>query len=1635
MTALTKALNCLLLASLTCTLAAADYYWVGGGGDWSDLSHWSTTSGGDIQHNQIPSADDRVIFDANSFSNANEVVRLNLDIVFTGDLDFSQIDEAVRLTGDNHGIISVHGGMRLHPQLTLDFDGQFDFKGIGNDLDLEWFGQQPKRINFLGSGSYVLKTDLTVDSLIRIEFGSLRFDDVMISCKRFEVFGTTALQIDFGAADLLITGNRTREMNNYRWRESLHFEGEGITSIPGTARIRLPGKRSSIGIWRNQESIHLPTVALGSENSRNLMFADWVGDHTFSKLHALGNTRFEGFFGFDSLEVEGGNVYAFRANSTQKIGVITANTDCGRTAYLRSLDGGVPVTIEAQQSNQTLSHVLIQDIKVTGATYQALEAIDLGGNTGWNITQKSSETFYWIGRSGLWNDPNNWSFSSGGAPSGCLPTAADDVIFDENSFSAAGQIVTVNIPIAFCRSMDWRQVNQNCRLVDLPLANRTTIRIFGSLWFSNLLSNDFDGDIYFASPTSGNEILTAGIEINRNAYFTSAAGEWRLLDKFDVNDSLFFSAGTLHTDDHEVECFQFFSRTESPRNLHLGNSVFRVVRSTHHMYHHSRFEISALNMQVFPGQSKLIFENDCNPDFYRMGNLSFYYVEFRGAGGYYIRDAEVTIAHALFYHDAFFNGRITIDTMRLSPTKKYTFFHEAEIEIDSLEAKGTCDGTIYIGAEPKNAKGTFIKQSGEVHTSRVTLEGITGTGGAIFNALSSVDFGDNQGWNFTALGPRTLYWINGSGSWFDRQHWSLSSGGGGGECVPTVIDDVIFDNSSFNNAGEFINLGTSEAAIAHNMTWTDVPDFVGINDGTLNLSGSLTLEETINFYPWNLVMRSDSTNNEIFAADNEINWVQFMGAGAWTLTDDLKVTSRIFLQEGTFATDGYTLETGQLYLGSYPLDLPKRLEFSNSHIKLNALSYFREQLHVAGENFTFDPGSSLIEFIGSDAAITHYGNTDITLHNVLFSDPQGESRINQYDNGNILANKIQFNNSGYILNSNRIDSLLLAAGKEYTLESGATQYVQDYLLAIGNNCTPISIKSTNPGQQATLESDNARITADFVQMQDQHAQGSANFSAGANSSDISNNTGWTFEPTPDHIEVGFLGADRALCRGSSLELNAYNYSPGETYLWQDGSSDSTFAAATSGKYWSRVTFANNCVVTDTVIVLDPLDLQVDLGPDTTICEGDFLELDGSNALAETVYLWQDSSDEPTYQVSDSGQYHLTIAVQGCQYSDTVLVSVQPLPDLDVAGNSGVCLGDTVLLDATSPGGAYVWNDGSTAPQLAVTSDGNYWVEVTAAGCQKTDTIDIAFAERPDLTLGPDTALCKGEVLDLALSLDQVTYLWSNGETSSATSFTEAGQYWVEVSRAACRISDTIAISLKDLPTFSLGADQAICPGDSFSLMPDTLRGDLTWHDQSSSPRLIGQLPGTYFLQMEDNGCTFSDTILVSLRSNIDLVLGPDTTVCDNRPFFINAEHPDVLTYQWQNGVTEAIIDITEPGLYQLTANDGFCDFTEEVQIEFRSCKFFEAYLPNAFTPNGDGNNDDFRPYFDSEILIDDYTLQVFNRWGDLVFTSSQPEEAWFGDFNNEPLEAGAFVFRIYISYVDDDGPGTFSKSGSITLLR
>lgn len=337
-----------------------------------------------------------------------------------------------------------------------------------------------------------------------------------------------------------------------------------------------------------------------------------------------------------------------------------------------------------------------------------------------------------------------------------------------------------------------------------------------------------------------------------------------------------------------------------------------------------------------------------------------------------------------------------------------------------------------------------------------------------------------------------------------------------------------------------------------------------------------------------------------------------------------------------------------------------------------------------------------------------------------------------------------------------------------------------------------------------------------------------------------------------------LGNDTAICQGDELTLDV-NQNNG-TYLWQDNSTDSTFEVTEEGTYWVTVTF-NICNVTDTIHVDVFSPSILDLGNDTAICMGDQLTLDATQNNG--IYLWQDSSMNPTYNVTQSGDYFVTVTNAQCGFTstDTISVVYTPLPSLNLGNDTVLCEGDTLVLLAGSFF-SYEWQDNSTDSIYQVEQQGIYWVRVTENNCSSYDSISVDFNPLPIVNLGSDTTLCEGDSLLLNAFVSGAGYVWSDMSIDPDIVVTEANTYWVIVSLNNCFGSDSVDIEYMDLPEIDLGEDTAICEGDYLILNVAHPNSYCIWQDGSTGSTMNISESGNYWVSVVVDGCEAVDSINV-----------------------------------------------------------------------------------------------------------------------------------------------------------------------------
>jgi gliding motility-associated-like protein len=185
-------------------------------------------------------------------------------------------------------------------------------------------------------------------------------------------------------------------------------------------------------------------------------------------------------------------------------------------------------------------------------------------------------------------------------------------------------------------------------------------------------------------------------------------------------------------------------------------------------------------------------------------------------------------------------------------------------------------------------------------------------------------------------------------------------------------------------------------------------------------------------------------------------------------------------------------------------------------------------------------------------------------------------------------------------------------------------------------------------------------------------------------------------------------------------------------------------------------------------------------------------------------------------------------------------------------------------------------------------------------------------------------------------------------------------------------------------------------------------------------------------------CSWSDTMnVVILPPAPEVDLGPDSVLCPGSTALLTATlvpagWPLPVTYDWSTGAATPSVTITEPGLYDVSVEGRCMDQQAMVFYDLDTCGS-DLDMPNVFTPNGDGVNDTFRP-----ILVgtpDRFAMEVRNRWGQVVFTTSSALSGWSGRVDGGPVPAGTYFWTVeYSLRTPSGGTEQHSDSGHVTLL-
>lgn len=323
-----------------------------------------------------------------------------------------------------------------------------------------------------------------------------------------------------------------------------------------------------------------------------------------------------------------------------------------------------------------------------------------------------------------------------------------------------------------------------------------------------------------------------------------------------------------------------------------------------------------------------------------------------------------------------------------------------------------------------------------------------------------------------------------------------------------------------------------------------------------------------------------------------------------------------------------------------------------------------------------------------------------------------------------------------------------------------------------------------------------------------------------------------------------------------------------------------------------------------------------------------------------------------------------------------------------------------------------------------------------------DNIVECFIE-PNNEIVSDTTICEGIPLKLDFSILDGTYLWQDGTDSPTYTISIPGTYSVKVSNQCD--SETYEINVKTrncicdtaIPINVMAYDTVICQREPLIIDVSTPEGEYLWDDDSTNPLRTVSTAGTYAVEIT-NGCdTESFEYNVQTRNCVCdtavpiAVTGYDTLICVGDEIIIDASTSGGI-FMWDDGSSFPKRSVKEFGAYSVKITNG-CD-TENIEFNVgeREC-LCELSYPNVFTPNGDAMNDVFEVTASSE--VSKYSLQIFQRTGDMVFQSDDPGNSWTGDFKVNELPSGVYFWQAKINCLINNEPIEKTYRGSVTLIR
>jgi len=532
---------------------------------------------------------------------------------------------------------------------------------------------------------------------------------------------------------------------------------------------------------------------------------------------------------------------------------------------------------------------------------------------------------------------------------------------------------------------------------------------------------------------------------------------------------------------------------------------------------------------------------------------------------------------------------------------------------------------------------------------------------------------------------------------------------------------------------------------------------------------------------------------------------------------------------------------------------------------------------------------------------------------------------------------------------------------------------------------------------------------------------------------------------PEQLQISVLQQSNPSCYAYSdglIEIEVVGGTEPYQFAWNNDNSENLISDLPAGQYTLTVTDANFCTETISFELVNPERMEISADVTNINCgiEAGSIVLEVVGGVEPLEYSWSNIAENVSQIYGlNSGEYAVTVI-------DANNCSVDTLIEITKTGNLTVQIleineilchnGADAVLQANSNSGYYPfyynWSTGSQLQQISEIGAGTYSVTITdALSCEGVASIVLANPAQIDVEITSQNISCLGYddgSLNASASggVGPYIYLWGNGSSESLLTGLAQGNYQLTVSDAnGCSVVQNAIVDEPENPLkINIVSENNLCYGDENGFVAADIHGgeqpyivEIRGENYFNLDYFAGNLSvGFYTVSVQDNyGCSFDTIVFITEPAELIASVFVTNPSCignnDGSIEILTEGGTEPYFYSFENGGSHlSLIQGLYEGEYNIEISD-----SNNCVLDLSTIRLIDTdreciIIPNAFTPNGDGINDTW--VIEGINSFPNHIVQVFNRWGQLVYQGFNGDNEWDGRFNDKFVPAGSYLYIV-----------------------